>query len=89
MAVGKCAKCHKGWNEVRPADHKVTENSSVFIFCEQCDTEVTLTERWNAFDRWKGEIIQSFAQAFPEPHQLLSEVRRVLDFEFIEFPREK
>ena len=83
----ECARCGGNWGWKKSVDHKVDERCSVFLFCEECDDIVSLSERWKAFDVWKGETIASLSRNSSDPILLLEETKRIIAYEFVEFPR--
>lgn len=85
-----CSKCGGNWGWKKGADHMTGKHSGLFLFCEECDKIVTVKERWKALNEWKKEAIMGIVPyANRTLEETKEEIKRILDTEFIEFPRKK
>ncbi len=84
---GECARCGGNWGWKEPVDHAIDATQSVFLFCEECDVLVTVEERWKALDFWKIEAIRGLCTIVHIPQFTLPEVRRLLDAQFVKYPK--
>lgn len=85
-----CSKCGGNWGWKKGVDHMVSKHSGLFLFCEECDKIVTIEERWKALDEWKITAIMGMvSHARCTMKEKMEEIQRILDTEFIEFPRKK
>ena len=82
----ECPKCGGNWGWKEWVAHSTSDSTWLSLFCVDCDKSVTPEERWEALDEWKKDyILQMSNYSFKEG--FLEEVRKILDTEFIEYPR--